>query len=106
MKSMAGKKYVILIGIKIGDNVTPYYQLFYWSSVYRDTSYLVTDLSHSLLDKSDKLDNKFLIAEAKHHVDRLNLRSKYDFVEIVEAKDELSTSQRKSEFSEDIIWTN
>nr|CRI06693.1 protein of unknown function [Carnobacterium maltaromaticum] len=52
MKNMVGKRYVILIGTKIGDNVIPYYQLFYWSSVYKDTSYLVTKNTSLILSSS------------------------------------------------------
>lgn len=99
------KMYKVLLGTEFNEGLDVHWGFLYWSPIYRDVDYLVTDLEGMLEQGEDQLNCRFTLTEAKDHVERLKLKSKYNPVLIIEAAPETTKQYKLHRFDEAIIWS-
>lgn len=100
------KMYKVLLGTEFNDGLGVHWGFLYWSPIYRDADYLVTDLDGILEKGEDQLNCRFMLTEAKDHVERLKLKSKYNPVLIIEAAPKATKQHKLHRFDEAIIWND
>ena len=101
------KMFKVLLGTGFNNGVDVDWGFLFWSPVYRDVDYLVTALGSDILEKGeDQLNCRFTLAEAKDHVDRLKLKSKYNPVIIIEAAPKTTVQHKLHRFDETVIWND
>lgn len=98
------KMYKVLLGTELSNGIDVHWGFLFWSPVYRDVDYLVTDIEGILEKGEDQLNCRFTLKEAKDHAERLNLKSKYNPVLIIEAAPKTAKQHKLHRFDEAIIW--